>query len=142
VRVHSLTVFAFSRAWDVTPGLPSWPATLRALALIASPKLGLRQNPLVEGKYISRFQVEGVQISTPHTNNTKGLNRSTNNHAWTFQYVSLLGLNSTKKQKLDKKWAKKSYEANILFNVVWHWVFIEAMKATFESQTYYKPPSY
>jgi len=36
-------------------------------------------NPLVEGKYISRFQVEGVQISTPHTNNTKGLNRSTNN---------------------------------------------------------------
>jgi len=65
----------------VTPGLPSWPATLRALALIASPKLGLRQNPLVEGKYISRFQVEGVQISTPHTNNTKGLNRSTNNHA-------------------------------------------------------------
>ncbi len=77
-------------------------------------------NLSVEGKYISRFQMEGVQISTPHINNTKGLNRSTNNGTWTFQHVSLLGLNSTKKQKLDKKQAKKIYEANIPFNVVSH----------------------
>ncbi len=35
VRVHSLT-FSF------TPGLLSWPATLQALALVASPRLGLR----------------------------------------------------------------------------------------------------
>jgi hypothetical protein len=27
----------------VTPKLPSWPAPLQALALVASPKLGLRQ---------------------------------------------------------------------------------------------------
>jgi len=35
--------FALPRAWDVTPGLPSWPATLQALALVASLRLGLRQ---------------------------------------------------------------------------------------------------
>jgi len=38
---HSLT---FLGAWDVTPGLPSWPATLQALALVASPKLRLRHD--------------------------------------------------------------------------------------------------
>jgi len=34
--------FAFPGAWDVTLGLPSCPATLQALALVASPRLGLR----------------------------------------------------------------------------------------------------
>jgi hypothetical protein len=34
--------FALSGAWNVTPGLPSWPALLQALALVASPRLGLR----------------------------------------------------------------------------------------------------
>ncbi len=29
-------------AWDVTLGLPSWPAPLQALALVVSPRLGLR----------------------------------------------------------------------------------------------------
>ncbi len=29
-------------AWDVTLGLPSWPAPLQALSLVASPRLGLR----------------------------------------------------------------------------------------------------
>jgi hypothetical protein len=36
--------FTLSGAWDVTPGLPSWPATLQALALVVSPRLGLRHN--------------------------------------------------------------------------------------------------
>jgi len=35
---HSLT---FPRAWDVTLGLPSWPAPLQALALVTNPRLGL-----------------------------------------------------------------------------------------------------
>jgi hypothetical protein len=30
------------KAWDVTFGLPSWPAPLQALTLVASPSLGLR----------------------------------------------------------------------------------------------------
>ncbi len=42
VRVHSLTFFALSRACEVTPGSPSWPATLPHLALVTSPRLGLR----------------------------------------------------------------------------------------------------
>jgi hypothetical protein len=29
--------------WSVTPGLHSWPAPLQAFALVASPRLGLRQ---------------------------------------------------------------------------------------------------
>jgi hypothetical protein len=36
---HSPTL---PRAWNVTPELPSWPAPLQALALVASPRLGLR----------------------------------------------------------------------------------------------------
>ncbi len=36
---HILTL---SGAWNVTPELPSWPTTLQALALVASPRLGLR----------------------------------------------------------------------------------------------------
>jgi hypothetical protein len=35
VKVHSLTL-------SFTPGLPSWPATLQALALVANPRLGLQ----------------------------------------------------------------------------------------------------
>jgi hypothetical protein len=42
VRVHSLTLFAFLGACGVTPRSPSWPATLSHLALVASPRLGLR----------------------------------------------------------------------------------------------------
>ncbi len=52
------------------------------------------------------------------------------------------GLNSAKKQKLDKKWATFFYEMNINFNVVWHPTSIKGVKATLESLTYYKPPSY
>ncbi len=46
VRVHSLTLsytFLHSRAWNVIPGLPFWPARLQAFALVTSPKLGLRE---------------------------------------------------------------------------------------------------
>jgi hypothetical protein len=39
--------FAFLGAWNVTPGLPYWPTTLQALALIASPRLGLWHDPSV-----------------------------------------------------------------------------------------------
>jgi hypothetical protein len=35
--------FALPGAWNVTPGLPSWPTTLQVLALVASPRLGLWQ---------------------------------------------------------------------------------------------------
>jgi hypothetical protein len=45
VRVHSLTLFALPGACDVTPGSLSWPATLQPLALVTSPRLGLRQHP-------------------------------------------------------------------------------------------------
>jgi hypothetical protein len=36
---HSPT---FPRAWNVTPGLHSWPTPLQALALVVSPRLGLQ----------------------------------------------------------------------------------------------------
>jgi len=42
VRVHSLTLFCTLGSMRCDPRLPSWPTTLQALALVASPKLGLR----------------------------------------------------------------------------------------------------
>ncbi len=100
-------------------------------------------NPSMDGESISMSQVEGAQNFTPPTNNIEGFNISINNNIWTFRHVSLSkGLNSTKKQDLDKKWATFFNEANIPFNVVWHPSFIEVVKATFESWTYYKPSSY
>jgi hypothetical protein len=42
VRVHSLTLFALPGACELTPGSPSWPATLPHLALVTSPRLRLR----------------------------------------------------------------------------------------------------
>jgi hypothetical protein len=42
VRAHSLTLFAFLGACEVTPRSPSWPATLQPLALVTNPRLGLR----------------------------------------------------------------------------------------------------
>ncbi len=47
-----------------------------------------------------------------------------------------------KKQDLDKKWATFFYEVNIPFNVVQQLAFIEIVKVTFKSRTYYKPLSY
>jgi hypothetical protein len=44
VKVHSLTFFALLRACEMTPKSPSWPATLQPLALVVSPRLGLRQS--------------------------------------------------------------------------------------------------
>jgi hypothetical protein len=40
---HFLTL---PRAWNVTPGLPSWPAPLQALALVANPKFGLQHKTI------------------------------------------------------------------------------------------------
>jgi hypothetical protein len=45
VRVHSLTLFALLGACDVIHRSPSWLATLQPLALVASPRLGLRHPP-------------------------------------------------------------------------------------------------
>ncbi len=42
VRVHALTLFALPGACEVTPGSSSWPATFQPLALVASPRLGLK----------------------------------------------------------------------------------------------------
>jgi hypothetical protein len=42
VRVHSLTLFALSGTCDVTHGSPYWPTTFQPLALVVSPRLGLR----------------------------------------------------------------------------------------------------
>jgi hypothetical protein len=44
VRVHSLTPSHTPRNMLCDSRLPSWPATLQTLALVASPRLGLRQN--------------------------------------------------------------------------------------------------
>jgi len=43
VRVYSLTLLALSGACDMIPRLLSWLATLQPLALVVSPRLGLRQ---------------------------------------------------------------------------------------------------
>jgi hypothetical protein len=68
---------------------------------------------------------------------------SRNDNIQTFRQVLLpKGLNSTRKQDLDKKWATFFSEMNIPFNVVQHPMFIEIVKITFEFWTYYKPPSY
>ncbi len=42
--------FALSGAWGVTPRLPSWPAPLQALALVANPRLRLQHPSQVLGK--------------------------------------------------------------------------------------------
>jgi hypothetical protein len=42
VKVHFLTLFAFLGKCDMIPESYSWPATLQPLALVASPRLGLR----------------------------------------------------------------------------------------------------
>jgi hypothetical protein len=97
----------------------------------------------VEGESILTFQMEGAQICTPLVNSIEGPNISTNNNFRTFRQVLLLKvLNSTRIQKLDKKWAIFFYEANIPFNVVRHLTFLKVVKVTFEFETYYKPPSY
>jgi hypothetical protein len=44
VKVHSFTLFALPRAYDVTPGSFSWLVTLQPLALIMSPRLGLQHH--------------------------------------------------------------------------------------------------
>jgi hypothetical protein len=39
----------------VSPGLPSWPVTLQALALVVSPMLGLQQFFYNKNPYLSVF---------------------------------------------------------------------------------------
>jgi hypothetical protein len=39
--------FALSKAWDVTPGFPSWPTMSQALTLVVSPRLGLQHEAIM-----------------------------------------------------------------------------------------------
>jgi hypothetical protein len=55
VKVHSLTLFALLGACDVTPMPPFWLATLQALALVTSPRLGLQQKWNYEGNIHKRY---------------------------------------------------------------------------------------
>jgi hypothetical protein len=59
VRVNSLTLFALLGACDVTPGCPSWLATLQALALVASARLGLRHL----ATFVSCVGLNGFELS-------------------------------------------------------------------------------
>jgi hypothetical protein len=48
--------FALPGAWNVTLGLPSCPAFLQALALIANPRLGLRHSTTYRSKFFKMYQ--------------------------------------------------------------------------------------
>jgi hypothetical protein len=50
--------FALPGTWNVTLGLPSWFATLQALALVASPRLQLRQIRLSIYKHLLPFWIQ------------------------------------------------------------------------------------
>ncbi len=52
VKVHSLTPSHTPKSMLCDSWLPSWPATLQTLALVTSPRLGLRQN-------LSRLKLQG-----------------------------------------------------------------------------------
>jgi hypothetical protein len=52
--------------------------------------------------------------------------------------TSQMGMNSTTKQNLDKKWATFFYEVNNPFNVAYHPTFIDAMKSTSDCKILYK----
>jgi hypothetical protein len=52
------------------------------------------------------------------------------------------GIEFSQKIGFEQEVATFFYEVNIPFNVVQYLASIKAMKATFESQTYYKPLSY
>jgi hypothetical protein len=76
VKVHSLTLFALPRACDVTPRSPSWPTTLQPLALVVSPRLGLRHlacTPRENGLEIGLTIEVGANVSTTSTLGWKGL---------------------------------------------------------------------
>jgi hypothetical protein len=53
VRVHSLTFSYTPGSMSVTPRLPSWPAPLQTLALVASPRLGLRHFWCVDEPHVN-----------------------------------------------------------------------------------------
>jgi hypothetical protein len=66
VRVHSLTLFALLEACDVTLGLPFWPATLQALALVVSSRLGLRKHIWILLRFIFKnFNIFGKKWFIP-----------------------------------------------------------------------------
>lgn len=78
-------------------------------------------------------------------NDTKGLNMFMKKMPKPFNeshYNYKRDWTQPKKKELDKKWTTFIYKMNTLFNIVQHFTFIKAMKATLESQTYYKPSSY
>jgi hypothetical protein len=75
--------FALPEAWDATPGLPSWPATSQALALVASPRLRLRH--LSFG--IQHFELIQIMISCNLEN--ENVQMKGESHEWTsFKYLT------------------------------------------------------
>ncbi len=48
VKVHSLTFLWTPKSMRCDPGLPSWPTTLQAIALVASPRLRLQHHLLLQ----------------------------------------------------------------------------------------------
>ncbi len=62
---HSPT---FPRAWNVTSKLHFWPAPLQALALIMSPRLGLRQYPFKNHCYLSLRDIRQKFVFTMFEN--------------------------------------------------------------------------
>jgi hypothetical protein len=49
-------------AWNVTSGLPSWPAPLQALALVASPRLGLQQCTSITSWFMAKYALFALGI--------------------------------------------------------------------------------
>ncbi len=58
--------FALPGTWDVIPRLPSWRATLQALALVASPRLGLQDHKY--SKILEPKKNDGEIVSQPFDN--------------------------------------------------------------------------
>ena len=85
---------------------------------------------------------ENIGGQSSHVRLLEAPNPSLIHIRWMRQISVQEGINTSKKQVLDKKWAKFFYEANIPFNVVKHLAFLNAMKSTFESRVVHKPPTY
>jgi hypothetical protein len=63
VRVHSLTLFAFPGACDMTPGSTYRPATLQPPCLGREPRLGLRHNSFFNYKLLHMIVISHVYIN-------------------------------------------------------------------------------
>ncbi len=103
VRVHSLTLFALLEACDVTLGPPFWPATLQALALVVSSRLGLRKHIWILLRFIFKnFNIFGKKWFIPAF------------------YISKVKISNMFIQKTTNQenawWCKKMHGSQILFS--------------------------